>query len=107
MAARVIPKKLEILDNSTYNYCDALNKDDIISNSGNWTSSTCVLGTFLNAGLFNGKGEKYLAFRFNTNSNYKYGWIKIYCSNHNDTLRIIDYAYNDVENSEIKAGQID
>ena len=26
-------------------------------------------------------------------------------SEHNDTLRIIDYAYNNIENSQITAGQ--
>jgi len=33
------------------------------------------------------------------------GWIRIYCSQHNDTLRIIDYAYNNTANSLIHAGQ--
>jgi hypothetical protein len=107
LAARVIPIRVEILDNSTYGYPDALNFDDQISENGNWTNSTSVLGTFMNAGQFQGNGEKYLGIRLSNENNYKYGWIKVYCSQHNDTLRIIDYAYNNIIGSEIKAGQVD
>jgi len=105
LAARVVPLSVEILDNSTYGYPDALSLDDPISENGYWTSKTSVLGTFLNAGQFQGNGEKYLGIRFPQDNNYKYGWIRLFCSQHNDTLRIIDYAYNNIENSQINAGQ--
>ncbi len=105
LSARVIPVSVEILDNSTHGYPDALNLDDVIASNGNWTARTSVLGTFMNAGQFQGQGEKYLGFRFLTGSDFKYGWIKIYCSQHNDNLRILEYAYNDNLNSKIKAGQ--
>lgn len=105
LAARVIPYAVEILDNSTYGYCDALDQDIEIGGGNYYTHGTCVLGTFLDAGQFKGKGEKYLGIRFFNENTYKYGWIKIYCSQHNDTLRIIEYAYNDIGNSPIKAGQ--
>ena len=36
---------------------------------------------------------------------FNYGWIKIYLSEHNDTLKIIEYAYNQTLGNEIKAGQ--
>jgi len=107
LAARVLPLSVEILDNSTYRYPDALNLNDNISENGNWTNNTSVLGTFLNAGQFQGRGERYLGIRFIIENDYKYGWIKLYCSTHNDTLRIIDFAYNDTENNLIKAGQIE
>jgi len=105
LAARVIPVSVEILDNSTYGYPDAMDLDDQISEEGNWSNRRSVLGTFLNAGQFKGQGEKYLGIRFLKDDNFKYGWIKIYCSQHNDTLRIIEYAYNNLVNSQIKAGQ--
>lgn len=105
LAARVQPLSLQILDNSTYGYPDALNINDQISDIGNWSHRIGVLGTFMNAGQFQGNGEKYLGFRFAENTNYNYGWIKIYCSQHNDTLRIIDYAYNKVDGNSINAGQ--
>lgn len=105
LAARVVPVSVEILDNLTYGYPDALDLDIQISEEGNWSKRTSVLGTFMNGGQFQGNGEKYLGFRFPRENSFKYGWIKIYCSQHNDTLRIIDYAYNDIENSQIKAGQ--
>jgi hypothetical protein len=105
LAVRAHPFSGSILDNSTFQYADALNYDEEISTASNWTTNFVVLGTFMNAGQFNGKGEKYLGIRLNGVSDYKYGWIKIYVSEHNDTLRIIDYAYNDNEGSFIKAGQ--
>ncbi len=105
LAARVLPMSVQIRDNSTFGYCDALNKNESIDENGNWSSQTCVLGTFMNVGQFQGQGEEYLAFRFNENSAYKYGWIRIYCSQHNDTLKIIDYGYNTRDNSRILSGQ--
>lgn len=106
LAALVIPFSVEILDNSTWGYVDALNEGEIIQTGGNWYQRTSVLGTFLDAGKFNGKGEKYLGIRIPKNGGYHYGWVKIYCSQHNDTLRIISYALNNSTESPILAGQI-
>jgi hypothetical protein len=105
LAVRAHPFSGSILDNSTFQYADALSLDEEISSTANWTTYFVVLGTFMNAGQFNGKGEKYLGIRLNGETGYKYGWIKIYVSEHNDTLRIIDYAYNNIEGSFIRAGQ--
>ena len=105
LAVRVSPLTIQVLDNSTHNYADALNVNDIINNKGNWTTQNCVLGTFGDAGQFKGKGEKYLGIRFVGFKSFIYGWIKLYCSQHNDTLRIIEYAFNQQANTEIKAGQ--
>jgi len=105
LAARVIPVTMEILDNSTFGYPDALDADYLINDDANWSNSTSVLGTFLASGQFKGKGEKFLGVRFAEDGNFKYGWIKLYCSEHNDTLRIIDFAYNNVADDFIKAGQ--
>lgn len=105
LAVRVAPATLEILDNSTYQYADALNANYNVNSSGNWSSMTCVLGTFGDAGQFKGKGEKYLGIRIAKDKSYLYGWIKLYCSQKNDTLRIIEYAYNQQLGSEIKTGQ--
>jgi hypothetical protein len=105
LAARVIPINIEILDNSTYGYPDALNPNEVISGKGNWMNNTGVLGTFGNAGQFKGQGDKYLGIRFPADDDYRYGWIRLTCSEHNDTLKIIDYAFNNKKNSSIKAGQ--
>ena len=105
LAVRVLPNIIQILDNSTYQYADALNTNSIINSSGNWTNLTCVLGTFGDAGQFKGKGEKYLGIRLPKDKSYLYGWIKLYCSQHNDTIRIIEYAYNQQIDSNIEAGQ--
>jgi hypothetical protein len=105
LAARVIPKTLEILDNTTFGYPDALEEERPIDQEGHWTNRTSVLGTFLNAGQFQGQGEKYLGIRLLKEDRFQYGWIKIYCSQSNDTLRILEYAYNEILDSPIKAGQ--
>lgn len=105
MAARVVPVALQILDNSTYGYPDALETDAVIKETGNWSSQTSVLGTFMNAGQFQGMGDRYLGIRFTGNEGTNYGWVKLNCSQHNDTLRIIEYAYNLNYGQEIKAGQ--
>ena len=107
LAARVVPISTDILDNSTYGYPDALSLNDLISEEGSWSDRTSVLGTFLNAGQFQGNGDRYLGIRIPDSEYYKYGWIKLYCSQHNDTLRIIEYAYNNISGSNIYAGQIE
>jgi len=98
---------MDIIDSSTYGYADALNENDMIDNSEVWseTRSTLVLGTFLNAGQFNGQGWKYLGFRMKSQNDYNYGWINVYVSEHNDTLKIGEYAYNEIANSQLLAGQ--
>lgn len=109
LAARVINHKTEVLDNSTYGYADALNINQPIGEDGNWSEnkSTLVLGTFGNTGKFNGNGWKYLGITLNTNEENKYGWIKVYVSEKNDTIKIGEYAYNNFPNSKILAGQIE
>jgi hypothetical protein len=105
LAARVIPKTLEILDNTTFGYPDALEEEVSIDQEGYWSDNSSVLGTFANAGQFQGQGEKYLGIRLLKEDRFQYGWIKIYCSQSNDTLRILEYAYNEILDSPIKAGQ--
>jgi len=107
LAARAIPLNLFILDNSTYGYADALQKGDVINTEGIWTNETVVLGTFQNAGQFQGQGERYLAYRFFGDQGFQYGWIQLQCSQHSDTLNVIDFAYKTNTEPTILAGQID
>jgi hypothetical protein len=112
LAAKVVPLSVNVLDNSTYGYATALNQGESVAQDGYWQlSPNYVLGTFANAGQFQGKGEMYLGIRFpasgdgSKNNGYNYGWVKLYCSQHSDTLRIIDFAFNNNPEGEIKAGQ--
>ncbi|MGC9338093.1 MAG: hypothetical protein ACP5E3_11495, partial [Bacteroidales bacterium] len=82
LAARIVPITIEFLDSSTYGYPDALDANTRITERGNWTSRTGVLGTFMNAGQFQGQGEKFLGIRIPAGEDFKYGWIRIYCSQH-------------------------
>ncbi len=105
LAARVHTVHAEILDNSTYHYPDALTKGTVIGANGNWMSGSGVLGTFANAGQFQGRGERFLAFRFLENNEYRYGWIGITCSAHNDTLTIHTAGFCNMGDEEVVAGE--
>jgi hypothetical protein len=105
LAAKAWLFGVEILDNSTWGYPDALTEGIDINNNGNWRSDFGVLGTFLNAGQFQGQGDRYLAFRIPEAGDFQYGWIKLYCSQHSDTLRIIEFAYNTLPGGKIQSGQ--
>ena len=105
LAARAGSNTVQFLDNSTWHYADALNYDDEIGHNSLWSENSVVLGTFASAGNFNGKGDKYLGFRIPYNGNYNYGWIKLNCSQHNDTLTIYEFGYHKTVNRKIKAGQ--
>jgi len=101
LAARVIPYTVQISDNSTYGYCSALDEGDDINQDEYWGDrENYVLGTFANAGQFQGEGVKYLAFKFNESS---YGWLKLTCSASSSELVFYEYAYN--KNGDILAGQ--
>ena len=105
LAARAGSNTVQFLDNSTWHYADALNYDDEIGPNALWSENSVVLGTFANAGNLNGKGNKYMGFRLPNNGNYHYGWIKLNCSQHNDTLTIYEFGYHKTVNRKIKAGQ--
>jgi hypothetical protein len=102
LAALAHPLTLQILDNSTHSYPDALTASEEINDQGHWTNIKGVLGTFTNAGQFKGNKENYLGLRFANNA---YGWIKIHCSAHNDTLLVSEYGYTRTAGQFIKAGQ--
>lgn len=105
LAARAGSNTVQFLDNSTWHYADALNYDDEIGPNALWSENSVVLGTFASAGNFNGKGDKYMGFRIPNNGKYNYGWIKLNCSQHNDTLTIYEFGYHKTVNRKIKAGQ--
>ena len=105
LAARAGSNTVQFLDNSTWHYADALNYDDEIGPNDLWSENSVVLGTFASAGNFNGKGDKYMGFRIPNNGKYNYGWIKLNCSQHNDTLTIYEFGYHKTVNRKIKAGQ--
>ena len=105
LAARAGSNTVQFLDNSTWHYADALNYDDEIEPNALWSENSVVLGTFASVGNFNGKGDKYMGFRIPNNGKYNYGWIKLNCSQHNDTLTIYEFGYHKTVNRKIKAGQ--
>jgi hypothetical protein len=100
-------QQAEILDNSTYGYPDALLVGDEVSETGNWRTSSGVLGSANgNAGQFTGTGKRFLGFRFkNAENNFQYGWVKLYCNSSNTRLEVLSYAYSTVPNTPILAGQ--
>lgn len=93
----------EILDNSTFGYPDALNFNDVVT--GYFHTGVGVLGTFTNAGQFNGMGNKYLGIKMKVGGSNFLGWIEINCSVARDTLSFIATSYNTVSDASIYAGQ--
>ena len=108
LAARVHPlQTTEILDNSTYGYPDALEEQVEVGPDHFWNDrQNFVLGTFLTAGNFKGAGDKYLGFRFAVGNGHHYGWVKLYVSAQNDTLRLYSYAWHKVADAPILTGQL-
>jgi len=104
LAIRVIPINGEVLDLSTYHYPAALEVDYPVISSQYWSNERGVLATFGEAGSFKGKKDKFLAVRLIKNDKFQYGWIKLSCSQHNDTLQLIDFAYNKTFDKLIKTG---
>lgn len=94
------------LNKSDAGYPAALDENTIVSDIGIWGSTD---GQY-NLSEFMGKGEKYLGMMtesiLNGVNSKRYAWIRIYCNSHNDTLKIIDWAYNNVAYKSIKAGQM-
>jgi hypothetical protein len=94
------------LNKSDMGYPAALDENTVISDIGIWGSNN---GQY-NLSDFMGKGEKYLGMMtqsiLNNMNSMRYAWIRIYCSSGNDTLKIIDWAYNNVAYKSIKAGQM-
>jgi hypothetical protein len=106
LAARVITyAPSTILDNSTFGYPDTLNYGSPVV--GYFYSGTAVLGTFNNAGQFNGGGDKYLGIKLNSGGLNLFGWIKLNCSANRDTLIIISCAWQSNEGALINAGDGD
>ncbi len=103
-AARVVTVGgSKFLDTSTYGYPESLNNGDPIN--GYFNSGNGVLGTFNDAGQFNGAGNKFLGLKINSNSNNYIGWIELNCSINNDTLTLLSYGYNTTADETINAGQ--
>jgi hypothetical protein len=105
LAARAINPNVELMDESTYGYPDALDENEILNESRGWIKrETAVLGTNPSA-HFQGKDEKYLGFRLVAENNYFYGWVKLECSEKRDVLRIISCGISEEVNKSIHTGQ--
>jgi hypothetical protein len=93
------------LNKSVAGVPEALNTNTVISDVGVWGTTN---GKY-NLKQFTGRGEKYLGIlteSFNGNvMSKRYGWIRINCSAGNDSLKIMDWAYNNTAYKSIKAGQ--
>lgn len=108
-ASRVHPidETIQILDNSTYGYPNALELDEIINEEQSWSmENNFVLGTSVgNGGLFEGSGLKYLGFRIVNGGEYQYGWVSIINNEGNTCVEIKEYAVNLTSGRGILAGQ--
>ena len=105
LAARVITPNVELMDNSTYGYPDALESGVLLTESMSWIKrENSVLGTNPSA-HFQGKGEKYLGFRLKAANSFYYGWVKLVCSEKRDVLHIVSCGISEESNHSIHTGQ--
>lgn len=112
--AMITPKDTNAVLMSGSSYLIALNNNDSISESDTvWGS----YGYFLAKGIANGKPfemgnwtggitDKFAGFRFAKNGNWFYGWARFDVPADAKSIKIKDWGYNSVANSEIKAGQL-
>jgi len=98
---------VQILDSSTYGYCDALELRKSIGEENIWSDKTnFVLGTSVgNGGQFEGNGLKYLGFRVQVDDDYQYGWVLVDNNNGNTCVELKSYAINTTAGKSILAGQ--
>jgi hypothetical protein len=94
------------LNKTAPGYPVALSENAVISDIGVWGSSNQQY----NLSDFSGKGEKFLGMVTSTLTDNvlskRYAWLRIRCSAGNDTLKLIDWAYNNTAYKSIKAGQM-
>lgn len=106
-----------LTNNTTFKYATALVAGNLIqSTSTTWDNTGGVLAVngsatngfltvpFSNAGNYPNAGDKYIAVKFVIGANTHYGWIRVSVVN-STSITIKDFAYEDVANQSIEAGQ--
>ena len=58
-------------------------------------------------GPFANKGDKYIGLKFKIDSNTHYGWVRVNVNKYSTAITIKDYAYEDIPDLGIKAGEQD
>jgi hypothetical protein len=92
-----------VLDNSGFGYPDGLVFGDPVQ--GLFAPGNGVLGTFNNAGRFNGQGIRYLGLRVAGGAALYDGWLKLDVSAGSDTIAIMQGAYQSEADEAILAGE--
>lgn len=95
---------IEVLMDAIGTYPMAVNKGFSINSSGNWREPADTLNYKGNVGHWINVKDKYLAFRIKNGSAWHYGWLRMDINTSPDTMILKDYAYNDIIDSSIIAG---
>ncbi len=93
--SRVEPlNQTEFINNSTY--ADALNYGDTIDENDPWISSTLTLFQYGQTSEWYNSPDRFLAFRFISQNDTLYGWIRLYITLNGmaGQVQIKDYAYS-------------
>lgn len=86
-------------------YVKPLDLNDNIATTDNYALDYPQIGDIYNSN-FRGFPDKYIGFRMKSGATYKYGWMKIdFSGDANMTFVLKELAYQNVENTPIKAGQ--
>jgi len=105
-----------VIENGFHRYVAVLNPNDLISNGQNFEK--CIgtiqhpainVATNINSETYNGswrgQNEKFEGVRFRINGNVHYGWVRLSVAADCKSFTVYDYAYEDVPDRGIKAGQ--
>ena len=84
--------------------------DNINSSQSYWictatSSSSSALSMNYNGAAFVGLADKYVGLRIKLSNQWYYGWIRLSIPSDTSKIIIKDYAYNQVPNTSINAGQ--
>ena len=89
----------------------ALSSESLINSMAKFISGSVTMaievtiGFSATRGYFIGQTDKYVGLKFKIGANTHYGWMLVDVSSTADTLIIKSYAYNDVPNQSINAGE--
>lgn len=96
----------EVLFNGTYPAKLNLN-DSIAAGSGTWKAADYDALNSMGTGYWQTNAtDKYLGFRVQTTTGYKYGWLKMSVAGGASAFTVKEYGYNTQTGKAIKAGQM-
>jgi hypothetical protein len=97
---------MEVRFDSNNNLPDKLGSGNNISAAGTWSVANYdLLSDGASGNWLTNATDKYLAFRFNSNGGWHYGWLKVTVGASVSFFTVKEWAYNQTADAPIDAGQ--